>query len=238
MKRREFLKWSAGSAALALSLVTTSAGSTTNPDIHPSRRISVVGVGGCGVRVIARMLDEFRPSRPVEGCTVGFFAVDTDHRSLIADTQKLDRNRHGLSRLSIHAKTPSCADPEMGRQIAWRHRKRLADELHLGNSSGLILLSGLGRGCGTGFSQMLAQQARRQGTRVVACTILPFSFSYSFCQIDQELVRLQQSAHVVQVFTHDETNQDAHLRDVMADCERDVIAYAVKLIELGMESAA
>lgn len=227
MKRRDFLKWSAGAASLAIS--GTGWGSTS---LSPNKSgITIAGIGGCGVRTLARLLSECVPLPPTANSTIRCIAVDTDNRSLKRDTDELAPSTIPISRVWIEADTPSCADPERGRRIAREHEVHLVSMLELDNTSLIVLLLGMGRGCGTGFAQSIASMAQTKGVCSVALPILPFSFCPSFCDIESELTRLQSVADSVQVFRHLE-RPDVSLKQLMTECEHSVLRRVLHMTGL------
>ena len=232
MKRRDFLKWSAGSVALAFPPIILTLASPSPPASEATRKISIVGIGGCGVRTVTRMLTEFSKPNLSRGVELAYYAIDTDERSLHRDTQHPELASNALTRVWISAQYPSCVYPEQGRKVAWRNRTRIADELKLGTASEFIVLAGFGRGCGTGFAQSISYLARMEGVPAFVCPILPFSFSIVPGDVEHELARLNRTANRVSTFSHDESDMDASIMDLMASCERNAIAFATELIAL------
>lgn len=232
MNRRDFLKWSA--SGISLTLPASAWGICPQPTNKSG--ITIAGVGGCGVRTLARFVREFVHTASAYDTTFRCIAVDTDHRSLKRDTEDLKDYSIPVSTVWIEADTPSCADPERGRQIAEAHSERLTGVLDLENTSLLVMMLGLGRGCGTGFAQTIAHMARKERVSSVVLPILPFSFCFSFCDIESELAKLRAVADNVEVFRHRE-HPDQPLQSLMVECERSVLQHAIQLTGFSVSPA-
>ncbi|MEA1964660.1 MAG: cell division protein FtsZ [Candidatus Aerophobetes bacterium] len=142
-----------------------------SPGSSPSRgaeesssiRIKVLGVGGAGCSILSRL----RCSSSKE---LKFIAVNTDRRSLLECKikKKLQLGEN------ISGGWGAGGDPGIGKQIALEEKNRLKEILK--ETDLLLLISGLGKGTGTGTSPVIAQLAKEMGEIVLAFTVLPFHF--------------------------------------------------------------
>ena len=125
--------------------------------------IKVVGVGGCGVNAVNRMIEA--GLRVVE-----FIAVNTDAQALLmsdADV-KLDIGRELTRGLGAGA------DPGKGRQAAEDHSDEIEEALR--GADMVFVTAGEGGGTGTGAAPIVAKIARSLGALTIGVVTRPFSF--------------------------------------------------------------
>ncbi|MCD6472629.1 cell division FtsZ family protein [Candidatus Aerophobetes bacterium] len=128
-----------------------------------SIRIKVLGVGGAGCNILSRL----RCSSLNE---IKFIALDTDRKNL-AECKRKKIVQLGEN---ISGGWGTGGDPEIGRQIALEEKSRLKKILE--DADLLLLISGLGKGTGTGISPVTVQLAKEMNKLVLALVIFPFYF--------------------------------------------------------------
>lgn len=125
--------------------------------------IKVVGVGGGGGNVIARMLN-------ADVAGVHLVACNTDLQAL--------RNTGAPSQVLLGKTTTggrgAGTDAELGRRGATESEGEIRSVL--AGAEMVFIAAGLGGGTGTGASPVIAEQARNAGTLTVGVVTLPFSF--------------------------------------------------------------
>ena len=133
------------------------------PDVTPSARIVVIGVGGGGNNAINSMV---RSS--VEG--IEFVAVNTDAQALSVSqaAQKINIGKAATRGLGAGA------NPEMGKSSAEESSEELKAIME--GADMVFVVCGLGGGTGTGASPVIANLAREMGILTVGVVTKPFSF--------------------------------------------------------------
>ena len=133
------------------------------PNVETFARIKVVGVGGSGCNVIARM-------REVGLRGVELIAVNTDAQALHQSgaEEKLHIGKNLTKGLGAGM------NPEIGRQAAEENRDEVQDVLK--DADMIFVTCGLGGGTGTGASPVVAEVAKESGALTVAVVTKPFSF--------------------------------------------------------------
>ncbi len=125
--------------------------------------IKVVGIVGCGVNAVNRMIDA-----GLKG--VEFIAINTDAQALLmsdADV-KLDIGRKLTRGLGAGAA------PEIGMQAAMDHAEEIEEVLR--GSDMVFVTAGEGGGTGTGGAPVVAKIAKELGALTVGVVTRPFSF--------------------------------------------------------------
>ena len=126
-------------------------------------KIKVVGVGGSGGNAISRM-----KKAKIKG--VELIAIN-------ADAQDLKKTRADL-KVRIGKKLTqglgTGMNPEIGRRAAEENRAEIQEVLK--DSDMIFITCGLGGGCGTGGSSIVAEVAQELGVLTVAVVTKPFSF--------------------------------------------------------------
>jgi len=133
------------------------------PNVETFARIKVVGVGGSGCNVVARM-------REVGLKGVELVAVNTDaqalHQSGAEEKIHIGKNlTKGLG---------AGMNPEVGRQAAEENRDEIQDVLK--DADMIFVTCGMGGGTGTGASPVVAEVAKESGALTVGVVTKPFSF--------------------------------------------------------------
>jgi cell division protein FtsZ len=133
------------------------------PNVETFARIKVVGVGGSGNNVIARM-------KEVGLRGVELIAVNTDaqalHQSGAEEKIHIGKNlTKGLG---------AGMNPEIGRQAAEENRDEIQEVLK--DADMIFVTCGLGGGTGTGASPVVAEVAKESGALTVGVVTKPFSF--------------------------------------------------------------
>ena len=129
-------------------------------------RIKVVGVGGCGLNAVGRLVEEG---------LVGpeFYAIDTDAQALNASNVP--------NKIQIGAKL-TCAlgagsDPKVGHRAAEEDTNRIIEMMQ--GADMVFVTAGLGGGTGAGAASVVASLAKELEALTVAVVTKPFSFEGS-----------------------------------------------------------
>jgi len=133
------------------------------PNVETFARIKVVGVGGGGNNVIARM-------REVGLRGVELVAINTDAQALHQSgaDEKLHIGKNLTKGLGAGM------NPEIGRQAAEENRDEIQDALK--DADMIFVTCGMGGGTGTGASPVVAEVAKESGALTVSVVTKPFSF--------------------------------------------------------------
>jgi len=126
-------------------------------------KIKVVGVGGSGCNAISRMM-----KCKIKG--VELIAIN-------ADAQDLQRaNSHKKVRIgrNLTKGLGTGMNPEIGRSAAEEQRDEIEEVLR--DSDMVFMTCGLGGGCGSGASSVVAEIAKNLGALTLAVVTTPFSF--------------------------------------------------------------
>lgn len=140
-------------------------------------RIKVVGVGGSGSNAVSRMMK----------CKI----KGVELIALNADAQDLQRARvHRKVRIGkkLTKGLGTGMHPETGKQAAEEQREEIQEVLR--DSDIVFVTSGMGGGCGSGASPVVADIAKNQGALTIAVVTKPFSFEgISRMEIAQNALR-------------------------------------------------
>ncbi len=125
--------------------------------------VKVIGVGGGGSNVVARMYSQAIPG-------VDYVAVNTDAQHLLSiDVPHKVRIGDQLTRgLGVGG------DPELGREAAEESREELYDLIK--DTDMVFVAAGMGGGTGTGAAPVVASIAKETGALTIAVVTKPFSF--------------------------------------------------------------
>tara|TARA_Y100000590_G_scaffold459362_1_gene616161 strand:- start:2013 stop:3476 length:1464 start_codon:yes stop_codon:yes gene_type:complete len=125
--------------------------------------VKVIGVGGGGSNVVARMYSQAIPG-------VDYVAVNTDAQHLLSiDVPHKVRIGDQLTRgLGVGG------DPELGREAAEESREELYDLIN--GTDMVFVAAGMGGGTGTGAAPVVASIAKETGALTIAVVTKPFSF--------------------------------------------------------------
>lgn len=126
-------------------------------------RIKVVGVGGSGSNAVSRMM-----KCKVKG--VEFIVVNADAQ----DIRKAKAHRKIRIGREITKGLGTGMNPEIGHKAAEEQRDEIEEALK--NSDIVFITCGLGGGCGSGASPVVAEIAKAQHALTVAIVTKPFSF--------------------------------------------------------------
>ncbi len=126
-------------------------------------KIKVVGIGGSGTNAISRMM-----KCKIKG--VKLIALNAD----IQDLQKT--KAHQMIRIGreLTKGLGTGMNPEIGRKAAEEQREEI--EQALKDTDMVFITCGLGGGCGSGASPVVARIAKRLGALTIAVVTKPFSF--------------------------------------------------------------
>jgi len=129
----------------------------------PDTKIKVVGVGGSGNNGVSRMM-----KYGIKG--VELIAIN-------ADAQDLQRAKsHKKVRIGKDATKGlgTGMNPEVGKQSAEEQREEIEEALR--GADMVFITCGLGGGCGSGASPIVAEIAKKSGALTLAVVTTPFSF--------------------------------------------------------------
>ncbi|MDD2731900.1 MAG: cell division protein FtsZ [Candidatus Pacebacteria bacterium] len=128
-----------------------------------SNKIKVVGVGGSGCNAISRMM-----KCKIKG--VEMIAVNADAQ----DLQKARAHRKVRIGKKITKGLGTGMNPEIGQKAAEEQREDLEEAL--AGADIVFVTCGLGGGCGSGASSVVAEIAKKNGALTIAVVTKPFSF--------------------------------------------------------------
>ncbi len=126
-------------------------------------KIKVVGVGGSGGNAISRMMK----------CNI----MGVELIAINADAQDLQRAKsHSKVRIgrNITKGLGTGMNPEIGRKAAEEQREEIEEALR--GADMVFIACGLGGGCGSGASPIVAEIAKKTGALTLAVVTTPFSF--------------------------------------------------------------
>ena len=131
--------------------------------MKPDTKIKVVGVGGSGGNTVSRM----------KKCKIG----DVELIAVNADAQDLKKAKADL-KIRIGKKLTrglgTGMSPEIGKKAAEEQREEIREVLK--GADMVFVTCGLGGGCGTGASPVVAELAKNLGALTVVVVTKPFSF--------------------------------------------------------------
>ncbi len=137
-----------------------------SPTLESFAKIKVVGIGGAGGTILARM--NRNQMRGVE-----LIALNTD----VQDLHKTGvRNKIHIGK-NISKGLGAGMDPEIGRQAAEESRAQIEEALK--GADMIFLAAGMGGGTGTGAISVVAEIARNLGILTVSVVTKPFLFEGS-----------------------------------------------------------
>jgi len=129
----------------------------------PDTKIKVIGVGGSGGNAVSRMM-----KYNIKG--VELVAIN-------ADAQDLQRARaHSKVRIgrNLTKGLGTGMNPDIGRKAAEEQRDEIEEALR--GADMVFIACGLGGGCGSGASSVVAEVAKEMGALTLAVVTTPFSF--------------------------------------------------------------
>ncbi len=126
-------------------------------------RIKVVGVGGSGSNAIARMMRS-----QIQG--VDLISINTD----LQDLRKNQANFKIQIGKKLTKGLGAGMNPKIGKLAAEENKSDIIDILK--DSDLVFITCGLGGGCGTGASPVVAEIAKKGGALTIAVVTKPFSF--------------------------------------------------------------
>jgi len=126
-------------------------------------KIKVVGVGGSGGNAVSRMM-----KYKIKG--VELIAINAD----IQDLQRARAHRKVRIGRNLTKGLGAGMNPEIGKQAAEEQREEIREVLK--GSDMIFITCGLGGGCGSGASPVVAEIAKKLGALTLAVVTRPFSF--------------------------------------------------------------
>jgi len=126
-------------------------------------KIKVVGIGGSGTNAISRMM-----KCNIKG--VELIALNAD----IQDLQPTKAHRIIQIGKKLTKGLGTGMDPEIGREAAEEQKEEIKQALK--GADMIFIACGLGGGCGSGASPVVAQIAKNLGALTIAVVTRPFSF--------------------------------------------------------------
>jgi len=187
---------------------------------NSSIRIKVLGVGGAGCNILSRL--NYSSSDELK-----FIALNTDKRNLAEC--KIERKLQLGGNISGGWGTGG--NPEIGKQIALEEKNRLKEILE--ETDLLLLISGMGKGTGTGVSPVIARLAKEMDKLVLAFAILPFHFEGNerFSRAKKGLQELEKVVDALMVVSNNDLlkEKDVSLKEGLAEIDR-VFGSTVKAV--------
>ncbi|HHE76408.1 MAG TPA: cell division protein FtsZ [Candidatus Parcubacteria bacterium] len=126
-------------------------------------KIKVVGVGGSGGNAVSRMM-----KYNIKG--VELIAVNADAQ----DLQKARAHKKIRIGINLTKGLGTGMDPEIGREAAKEQQEEIKKSLE--GADLIFITCGLGGGCGSGASPVVAEIAKKMGILTIAVVTKPFSF--------------------------------------------------------------
>ncbi len=142
---------------------TNTASQQVNPNISPSARIIVIGIGGGGGNAVNSMVRANIES-------VEFISINTDAQALHQShaSQKINIGKAATKGLG------AWADPIIGKTSAEESSEEIKSAIQ--GADMVFLVCGLWGGTGTGAAPVIAALAKEAGVLTVAVVTKPFSF--------------------------------------------------------------
>jgi cell division protein FtsZ len=131
-----------------------------------STKIKVVGVGGSGSNAISRM-----SKCNIKG--IELIAINADAQ----DLDKIDADKKIRIGRKITKGLGTGMNPEIGREAAEEQIEEIEECLK--GADVVFITCGLGGGCGSGASSVIAEAAKKNGALTIAIVTKPFSFEGS-----------------------------------------------------------
>jgi cell division protein FtsZ len=128
-----------------------------------SEKIKVIGVGGSGGNTISRMAKS-----DIKG--VEFIAINAD----VQDLRKTKANKKIQIGKNLTKGLGTGMNPETGKNAAYEQRREVEEALR--GADMVFITCGLGGGCGSGASAVVAEIAKGLGILTIAVVTKPFSF--------------------------------------------------------------
>ncbi len=144
-----------------IELESDSPESKSAPDLT-SVCMRAVGIGGAGCNILSRL----NPS----SSGIEFVAISTSRQ----DLERCKVKKKLQLGESITGGWGTGGDPETGKRIILEEKERVEEVLK--GTDLLFLISGLGKGTGTGVSPIVAQLATKMGVLTLGFLVLPFHF--------------------------------------------------------------
>lgn len=154
--------------------------------------IKVVGVGGSGSNAISRMIKS-----KIKG--VNFITINADAQ----DLKKINQGEKIRIGKKITRGLGTGMDPEIGRKAAEEEREEITKSLQ--GADVVFITCGLGGGCGSGASPVVAEIAKSIGALTIAICTKPFSFEgYSRMEIaEKSLKKMKEKVDTLIVISND-----------------------------------
>lgn len=128
--------------------------------------IKILGIGGCGSRVVNLLMEERIPADEYISINTGCQAVSESNADICLQIGAEITKGRGAG-----------GDPGIGRKAAEANGREIAEAIK--GCDLLLMLVGLGRGTGTGATPVIAQIARKHGIKTAAIVTMPFDFEGS-----------------------------------------------------------
>jgi len=166
--------------------------------VSPSIQVKVLGIGGAGCNILSRLNSQISPR-------MEFIALNTDRESLrrCKVKKKLQLGN------SVTRGWGTGGDANLAKQIALEERDSIEGVLEGVDLT--LLVSGLGKGTGTGVSPVISQIAKEMGSLTVGFFVLPFSFEGErrISQARKGLEELEKVVDAVMIVPNDDLLRDA-----------------------------
>lgn len=185
--------------------------------------IKVIGVGGAGTNALDRLV--------LDGAVqVDLLACNTDVQALASSvaSHKIQLGRRITRGLGAGG------DPEVGFNAAEEAGTELREALE--NVPLVMVCAGLGGGTGSGAVPLIVKLAREQGSLVIVCATLPFSFEGKRRgrQAQEALAAIQQYADAVVCFENDRMGElisspDSGINEAFAGADK-IIGQCVRAV--------
>lgn len=131
-------------------------------------KIKVFGIGNGGQSIVDYLYLNNKCKN------INFVVINSDERAL---KQAKTRNKYVLSGESYSDANESLGcggDPKVGKEYALKHINIIREIA--GKPDVIFLIAGLGGGCGTGATPVIAEMLKEQGIKTIAIVTKPFAF--------------------------------------------------------------
>ncbi len=193
--------------------------------VQPEVKVKVIGVGGAGNNALDRLILD-------GGVQMDLVACNTDVQSLASSvaTHKIQLGRNITRGLGAGG------DPEVGFAAAEEALDDLRSSLE--GAPLVLVCTGLGGGTGSGAAPLIVKLAREQGSLVLVCATLPFSFEGKRRgrQAQDALAAIQEYADAVVCFENDRMGElisaESGIQEAFAGADQIISQCVRSIVEL------
>ena len=181
------------------------------------KKIKVIGVGGCGCNTISSIEKKI----PFAEC----IAIDTDELSLENLKTKIQIGE------KITKGSGTSSNPEIGEKAAKESEPLIREVLN--DTDILVIIAGMGGGCGSGAAPVIADISKSVGIYTHAIVTYPFSYECSkkMKKADEAIEILKDKVDKLNVFENDIILSRCAQEDNMSDQFKLFNDYAIHIVK-------